>query len=523
MIDFTVQAERSITLAVRQVYADTALLLASPCDWARMRQEPGQVLWSWVEIRAPSPGHLVFLQPIGLAREIARCVQDVDTVTGEPAHSIQVQRTLTTRIAQHVLNDLTQGARPLAIDPPASGEGAPDIQEGHWVGRSFLVNGWWSAVFLRCPGLLLDSIKPPREETRALRPSEDAQDIADQPNALEAKPVLRSAPVAGIARSTAARGATVAPALPVAAVARNASWRSALNRSAVLAGNQSDGRQVPQALTSGTGAHQRNRHGHGEVPLPSEIGHYQILEQLGSGGMGMVLKARHRLLDRVVALKVMRPELAASHEFSMRFIALARQAAGLEHPHVVTVYDAANEHGHLYMVVRYFAAGDLPQRLRQHGVMTALQAVDFFSDCLSGLAFMHGKGLVHGNIGPSNILVQDDGRPCIADFGMVGVNEMPGGSGFTASHQSHAPVAQRADLYALGATLYYALTNRHPFPGTSLSANTAQARAGLPDEARLLAPIVAIALCDDEQVAYTTAQAFRDALQQSRRLLPEAP
>ncbi len=213
--------------------------------------------------------------------------------------------------------------------------------------------------------------------------------------------------------------------------------------------------------------------------IPQALAGYRLLERLGEGGMGVVFKAHHATLDRQAAMKVMRPELAQNERFVARFLREARIAAKIDHPNVVTVYDAGVQEGSLFIAMRFVPGGDLAQVLRDKGPMPQLDALVVIARCLMGLQAISDGGMIHRDIKPANILLELDGSPRLADLGLAKGVEMDdqlsqagsvqGTPSFMSPEQArgNANLDVRSDIYSLGATLYALLAGVPPFAGES--------------------------------------------------------
>jgi serine/threonine-protein kinase len=217
-----------------------------------------------------------------------------------------------------------------------------------------------------------------------------------------------------------------------------------------------------------------------DLPSGSKLLGYRIERLLGRGGAGVVYLAHQLVLDRMVALKLLVPELAENSEFRDRFLRESRLASSLDHPSIVPVFDAGEVDGRLYISMRYIEGGDLGQLLEPKVPLETARTLSLLAPIADALDAAHAKGLVHGDVKPSNILVDDAGRAYLADFGLsrrLSEGERAGASSFTGSVDYAAPeqieriaVGSAADVYALGCVLYQCLTGSPPFgPGSALA------------------------------------------------------
>jgi tRNA A-37 threonylcarbamoyl transferase component Bud32 len=215
---------------------------------------------------------------------------------------------------------------------------------------------------------------------------------------------------------------------------------------------------------------------------------YEILEPLGEGGMGRVFKARHGRLNRVVALKVIRPEQLAKPDALRRFQREARAAARLAHPNVVQIYDAAEAEGTHFLVMEYVAGRDLADLVRTRGPLPVALAGHYIRQVSLALQHAHERGLVHRDIKPANLLLSADGTQVkVLDMGVARFlkpdeTDSPGADltrtgavmgtpAYLAPEQARdaRQVDIRGDIYSLGCTLYQLLSGQVPFRGESLA------------------------------------------------------
>jgi predicted Ser/Thr protein kinase len=216
------------------------------------------------------------------------------------------------------------------------------------------------------------------------------------------------------------------------------------------------------------------------APTPADLAprfpQLEILELLGQGGMGAVYKARQARLDRLVALKILPPEVAADPAFAERFVREARALARLSHPHIVAVHDFGEAGGLFYFLMEYVDGVNLRQLL-QAGRLEPREALAIVPQLCEALQYAHEEGIVHRDIKPENILLDRRGRVKIADFGLAKLlGAVPAPTQLTATHQvmgtphymapeqTERPQAvdHRADIYALGVVFYEMLTGELP-------------------------------------------------------------
>src|SRR5918993_2551503 len=191
-------------------------------------------------------------------------------------------------------------------------------------------------------------------------------------------------------------------------------------------------------------------------------GEYSLQRELGRGGMGIVYLARDVQLDRVVAIKVLPPPLAESTASRERFVREARTAAGLSHPHIVPIHRVGEAGGFVFFVMSYVEGETLGERLRRQGPLPPAEASRVLREVAWALAYAHGRGVVHRDVKPDNILLEArTGRALVTDFGIAhggddpGIATDPGKITGTAHFMSPeqaagAPIDGRSDIYALG-------------------------------------------------------------------------
>jgi serine/threonine protein kinase/WD40 repeat protein len=216
------------------------------------------------------------------------------------------------------------------------------------------------------------------------------------------------------------------------------------------------------------------------------IAQYVILDRLGEGGMGQVLKARHAHMDRLVALKVVRKEKLSSATAIERFFKEVQAAARLTHPNIVIAFDAGKAGNTHYFSMEFVDGMDLAQLVRKNGPLSVRQACDFIRQAALGLEHAHEKGMVHRDIKPSNLLVTRGNSPVVKvldmglarlgdsfekERGLTKMGQVIGTPDYLAPEQAidARNVDIRADIYSLGCTLFYLLTGRTPYHAESLA------------------------------------------------------
>lgn len=218
------------------------------------------------------------------------------------------------------------------------------------------------------------------------------------------------------------------------------------------------------------------------------VGNYDLLDRLGAGGMGTVFKARHRRMKRIVALKVLSASLSSNPIFVKRFQREVETIASLGHPNIVMAYDADEaEVGH-FLVMEFINGQDLAACVERRGALPVAQAVDFLLQTARGLSYAHSQGIVHRDIKPHNLLLDEANTVKITDLGLARLNHgaagpamgadvtMAGGAIGTADYMppeqaiDATTIDHRADIYSLGCTLYFLLTGSSPYSGSSLMA-----------------------------------------------------
>jgi WD40 repeat protein/tRNA A-37 threonylcarbamoyl transferase component Bud32 len=218
------------------------------------------------------------------------------------------------------------------------------------------------------------------------------------------------------------------------------------------------------------------------------LGPYRLLDAIGQGGMGQVFKAQHTLMNRIVALKVIRKEKLSKPGAVARFHREVQLAAQLAHPNIVTAYDAGRTGDNHYFAMEYVDGSNLFHLIRQNGPLPVAQACECIRQAALGLQHAHERGLIHRDVKPSNLLVTRTAEGALlvkildmglarlqnaddADTALTRDEQIMGTPDYLAPEQAmnSRGVDIRADLYSLGCTLYYLLTGRVPFPGKALT------------------------------------------------------
>ncbi|EOT00041.2 serine/threonine protein kinase [Streptomyces noursei CCRC 11814] len=214
-------------------------------------------------------------------------------------------------------------------------------------------------------------------------------------------------------------------------------------------------------------------------PLVGQLldGRYRVEGRIAAGGMATVYRAVDTRLDRVLALKVMHPSLAVDGAFVDRFIREAKSVARLSHPNVVGVFDQGTDGTYVYLAMEYVAGCTLRDVLRERGALQPRAALDILEPILAALGAAHRAGLVHRDMKPENVLIGDDGRVKVADFGLVravdthttaSTGSVLGTVSYLAPEQmEHGTADARVDVYACGVVLYEMLTGSKPHTGGS--------------------------------------------------------
>ncbi|GBE58109.1 serine/threonine-protein kinase PrkC [bacterium BMS3Abin01] len=267
---------------------------------------------------------------------------------------------------------------------------------------------------------------------------------------------------------------------------------------------------------------------------------YEIIRRLGSGGMADVFLARDTHLGREVAIKILYQRYADDDEFVARFRREAQSAAGLNHPHIVSIYDRGEADGSYYIAMEYLEGRSLKQVISERGTLAPAPAIDISEQILQALQFAHENNVIHRDIKPHNIIINGRDQVKVTDFGiaragsaarMTETGSIIGTAQYLSPEQAKGlAVEQGSDLYSLGIVLYEMLTGRVPFEGENPVAIALKHLSDVPVPPQALNPeipdnlnaVVMKALAKDPANRYRHAEEFMADLERCRRDLPVA-
>jgi eukaryotic-like serine/threonine-protein kinase len=266
-------------------------------------------------------------------------------------------------------------------------------------------------------------------------------------------------------------------------------------------------------------------------------GRYEVLSRIGAGGMADVYLARDQLLGRQVAVKLLQHRFAEDQEFVERFRREASSAAGLSHPNVVSIFDRGEWDGTYYIAMEYLPGRSLKTIVREQCPLDPAAAIDIVVQVLRAAGFAHRRGVIHRDLKPHNVILDEEGRAKVTDFGIAraGASDMTltGSIMGTAQYlspeqaQGHA-VSQASDLYAVGIVLYELLTGAVPFDGETAVTIALKQVSVAPLPPSVLAPgvpaeldaVVLRALAKDPAARFASADEFIASLEHVRGTLP---
>ena len=251
---------------------------------------------------------------------------------------------------------------------------------------------------------------------------------------------------------------------------------------------------------------------------------YQLLEKLGSGGMADVFRARDLMLDRIVAIKVLRKDYSSNPDFQNYFRMEARSAANLSHPNIVTVHDFGFADNLLFIVMEFIPGKDLKQLIRERGRFSVATGIPLIIQACAGLGYAHRAGLVHCDVKPHNLLVSPDGRLKVTDFGIARAlatitpgerTDVVWGSPlyFAPEQAQGQPPSPASDVYSIGVVMYELLCGTPPFTASTsselarlhISARPIPIREYIPDIPIALEEIIMKVLSKEPSARYRTA------------------
>jgi eukaryotic-like serine/threonine-protein kinase len=255
---------------------------------------------------------------------------------------------------------------------------------------------------------------------------------------------------------------------------------------------------------------------------PTKIGKYEVERLVGEGAMGVVYRATDPILNRPVAIKVMSDALAQDTDLRERFLREARAAGSLQHPNVITIYDFGEVDGHPYIAMEFVAGSDLEELLARHVPLTVDHALELMTGVLQGLGYAHKRGIVHRDVKPANIRVDDEGKARLMDFGvahltsssMTRTGVMLGTPSYMAPEQIVGEkIGPATDIFSVGAVLYELLSGARPFQGDTLQSVMYKVLNEMPPSLAKVAPrappqldrIVTRALAKDPADRYESA------------------
>jgi len=261
---------------------------------------------------------------------------------------------------------------------------------------------------------------------------------------------------------------------------------------------------------------------------------YEILELIGSGGMALVYRARCHRLNRMVAIKILKEDLAGDEEFRRRFHTESQAVAMLSHPNIVAVYDVSRSDNIEYIVMELIEGITLKQYINKKGLLNWKEALHFATQVTKALNHAHSRGIIHRDIKPHNIMILKDGSVKVADFGIARLlsvqntltQEALGSVHYISPEQAKGGhVDARSDIYSLGVVMYEMLTSRLPFVGESAVSIAIQHISAIPLMPRDINPDIPVGLEDitmhamepDINLRFTTAGEMQMDLEEFRK------
>jgi serine/threonine protein kinase len=275
-----------------------------------------------------------------------------------------------------------------------------------------------------------------------------------------------------------------------------------------------------------------------EFPITRQFGNFLLERQLGAGGMGTVYLGRDITLDRVVAVKVLRPELVSDQKFMATFLREAEITASLNHPNIVQVYAFGEHESVYYLVVEYISGGSLDERIMSLGSITELEGIEIGIAVARGLECALERGLIHRDIKPGNILFNANNTAKVVDFGLSlsieTTDHFDGeiwGTPYYVAPEKLERLSEdfRSDLYSLGATLFHAISGRPPYEGEDpnavamkhLNGNVVSLKAFVPDISDQTTFAVSKAMARNPEDRYASYAEFIAQLEDAKRRITD--
>lgn len=265
--------------------------------------------------------------------------------------------------------------------------------------------------------------------------------------------------------------------------------------------------------------------------MPKVIGNYEIIETLGEGGMGIVYKVRHTFLDTIVALKVIREELAQHSSMLKRFLQEAKLGGGLKHPNILRIQDAGEFEGIYFIAMEFFQGKDISGIVKNTGPMPCSMAIALLIQMADALGYAHEQGVIHRDVKPSNILVDiPTSTAKLADFGLAKAWHNSGAYQLTTSGQTLGTiqyispeqledsrnVGPQTDIFSLGASLYFAVAGVPPFGeqpiGAVINNILHSDPSPHPNISKELEPILHRAMAKNKSDRFQSMEEFKNSL-----------
>jgi len=276
-----------------------------------------------------------------------------------------------------------------------------------------------------------------------------------------------------------------------------------------------------------------------EFSVTRQFGHYLLQKQIGAGGMGAVYLGTDLKLNRVVAIKLLKPELCEDQKFLSTFLREAEITASLNHPNIVQVYAFGQENGNYYLVMEHISGGTLDDKIVKNGRITELEGLEIGIAVSAGLDFAHQRGLIHRDIKPGNILFGANNTPKVVDFGLSlshdttdqFAGEIWGTPYYVAPEKlENQPEDFRSDMYSLGTTLFHAMAGRPPYEAEDptevamkhLSGKIVSLKAFVPTISSQTAFAISKSIARYPKDRYESYEEFISQLEDAKRRLQES-